>query len=218
MGEVPRFLRFNGCMTVLGITGGIGSGKSTVTKALAQRGALVVDADQVARLVMEPGHPVLAKVAEVFGQDILHPDGSLDRTLLAQRAFASTEQTARLNAITHPAIAELISEELRKHNAAAAADRSVPAVVLDHPLLIESGAIALVDKVAVVVVDVEERIRRLGQFRGISEQDARARIAQQLSDEERLQHADVVIDNNGSVEDLEPQVEALWNKVFGQGS
>ncbi|MCQ9353180.1 dephospho-CoA kinase [Corynebacterium sp. 153RC1] len=205
-------------MTVLGITGGIGSGKSTVTKALAQRGALVVDADQVARLVMEPGHPVLAKVAEVFGHDILHPDGSLDRALLAQRAFASTEQTARLNAITHPAIAELISEELRKHNAAAAADKAVPAVVLDHPLLIESGAIALVDKVAVVVVDVEERIRRLGQFRGISEQDARARIAQQLSDEERLQHADAVIDNNGSVEDLEPQVEALWNEVFGRVS
>ncbi|MCQ9370955.1 dephospho-CoA kinase [Corynebacterium sp. 35RC1] len=205
-------------MTVLGITGGIGSGKSTVTKALAQRGALVVDADQVARLVMEPGHPVLAKVAEVFGQDILHPDGSLDRALLAQRAFASTEQTARLNAITHPAIAELISEELRKYNAAAAADKAVPAVVLDHPLLIESGAIALVDKVAVVVVDVEERIRRLGQFRGISEQDARARIAQQLSDEERLQHADAVIDNNGSVEDLEPQVEALWNEVFGRVS
>ncbi|MCQ9343448.1 dephospho-CoA kinase [Corynebacterium kozikiae] len=205
-------------MTVLGITGGIGSGKSTVTKALAQRGALIVDADQVARLVMEPGHPVLAKVAEVFGQDILQPDGSLDRALLAQRAFASTEQTARLNAITHPAIGELISEELRKHNAAAAADREVPAVVLDHPLLIESGAIALVDKVAVVVVDVEERIRRLGQFRGISEEDAKARIAQQLSDEERLQHADVVIDNNGSVEDLESQVEALWNEVFGHGS
>lgn len=196
-------------MTTLGITGGIGSGKSTVTQALRARGAVVVDADLIAREIMEPPSQVLSQVAERFGEDVLNADGTLNRGLLAQRAFASKEETDALNAITHPEIHRRIRSQLddaRRANPGAL-------VVLDHPLLIETGSTMLVDKVAVVVVDPAERVRRLVQHRGFTPDDARARISRQLSDEQRLEYADFTIDNNGSVEQLLAQAMKLLEKL-----
>lgn len=191
-------------MKKVGLTGGIGSGKSTVARMLADAGFAVVDADQIAREIMEPGSPVLDEVAREFGADLIGPGGALNRGELARRAFASREQTARLNAITHPAIR---AESERRFAAAAVAGE--PAVVYDMPLLVDLGLDKDMDLTVVVDVDVEERVRRLVATRGLDEADARARIAQQVDDATRRAAADVIIDNNGPKEALEPQVREL---------
>ncbi len=195
-------------MKTVGLTGGIGSGKSTVAKLLAKEGFAVVDADQIARDIMEPGSPVLEQVAEVFGADVIRQDGSLDRAALARRAFVSQEQTAKLNAITHPAIRE---ESKRRFAQAEASGAKV--AVYDMPLLVDLGLNEDMDLTVVVDVDVEERVRRLVASRGLEESDARARIAQQIDDATRLAAADEVIDNNGPVEALEPQVRDLVERL-----
>lgn len=195
-------------MKTVGLTGGIGSGKSTVAKLLTEEGFAVVDADQIARDIMEPGSPVLEQVAEVFGEDVIRQDGSLDRAALARRAFVSQEQTAKLNAITHPAIRE---ESKRRFAQAEASGAKV--AVYDMPLLVDLGLNEDMDLTVVVDVDVEERVRRLVASRGLEESDARARIAQQVDDATRLAAADVVIDNNGPVEALEPQVRDLVERL-----
>lgn len=191
-------------MKKVGLTGGIGSGKSTVARMLADAGFAVVDADQIAREIMEPGSPVLDEVAREFGADLIGPGGALNRGELARRAFASREQTARLNAITHPAIR---AESERRFAAAAVAGE--PAVVYDMPLLVDLGLDKDMDLTVVVDVDAEERVRRLVATRGLDEADARARIKQQLDDDTRKAAADVIIDNNGPKEALEPQVREL---------
>lgn len=191
-------------MKKVGLTGGIGSGKSTVARMLADAGFAVVDADQIAREIMEPGSPVLDEVAREFGADLIGPGGALNRGELARRAFASREQTARLNAITHPAIR---AESERRFAAAAVAGE--PAVVYDMPLLVDLGLDKDMDLTVVVDVDVEERVRRLVATRGLDEADARARIAQQVDEATRRAAADVIIDNNGPKEALEPQVREL---------
>ncbi|GAB3074150.1 dephospho-CoA kinase [Corynebacterium aquatimens] len=195
-------------MIKIGLTGGIGSGKSTVAKLLAHEGFPVVDADLIAREIMEPGSPVLDEVAAEFGSDVLDDDGSLNRALLAQRAFSTKESTAKLNGITHPAIK---AESRRRFAEYAAAGQA--AVVYDMPLLVELGLDKEMDLVVVVDVDVEERVRRLVASRGLDESDARARIAQQATDEQRRAAADVVIDNNGDVDALEPQVNDLVARI-----
>lgn len=191
-------------MKKVGLTGGIGSGKSTVARMLADAGFAVVDADQIAREIMEPGSPLLDEVAREFGADLIGPGGALNRGELARRAFASREQTARLNAITHPAIR---AESERRFAAAAVAGE--PAVVYDMPLLVDLGLDKDMDLTVVVDVDVEERVRRLVATRGLDEADARARIAQQVDEATRRAAADVIIDNNGPKEALEPQVREL---------
>lgn len=197
-------------MKKVGLTGGIGSGKSTVARMLADEGFPVVDADQIAREIMEPGSPVLAEVADVFGADLIDNTGALNRAELARRAFASTEQTAKLNAITHPAIR---AESNRRFAAAeAAAER---AVIYDMPLLVDLGLDGEMDLTVVVDVDVDERVRRLVDKRGLAEPDARARIAQQVDDATRLAAADVVIDNNGPKEALAAQVQKLVGLLNG---
>ena len=197
-------------MKKVGLTGGIGSGKSTVARMLADEGFPVVDADQIAREIMEPGSPVLAEVADVFGADLIDNTGALNRAELARRAFASTEQTAKLNAITHPAIR---AESNRRFAAAeAAAER---AVIYDMPLLVDLGLDEEMDLTVVVDVDVDERVRRLVEKRGLAEPDARARIAQQVDDATRLAAADVVIDNNGPKEALAAQVQKLVGLLNG---
>ncbi|MCP1388567.1 dephospho-CoA kinase [Corynebacterium sp. TA-R-1] len=195
-------------MKRIGLTGGIGSGKSTVARMLADAGFPVVDADKIARQIMEPGSPVLAKVGEVFGADLIGEDGQLNRAELARRAFGSEETTQQLNAITHPAIRE---ESERQFAAAEAA--GAKAAVYDMPLLVEQGLHEQMDLTVVVDVDAEERVRRLVSSRGLDETDARARIARQIGDAERRAAADVVIDNNGSLEELKPQVEALVSEI-----
>lgn len=197
-----------GLMKKVGLTGGIGSGKSTVARMLADEGFVVVDADQIAREIMEPGSPVLEEVAEVFGADLMGEDGQLDRAELARRAFASKESTERLNGITHPAIR---AESERRF--AAAEQAGEQAVIYDMPLLVDLGLHTTMDLTVVVDVEVDERVRRLVDKRGLDVADARARVAQQVDDSTRLAAADVVIDNNGPLDALAPQVAALVEKI-----
>lgn len=195
-------------MIIVGLTGGIGSGKSTVSKALAHKGACIIDADQIAREVVEPGSSVLVDLAQAFGEDVV-VDGVLDRSLLASRAFVDEEHTQLLNGITHPEIRRRIGKRLVQ-----AREEGNRVAVLDHPLLLEQGLAAEVDLVVVVDVPAEIRVQRLTAFRGIKEQDARNRIARQMSDAARLEKADVVIDNSRALSDLEPQIEKLWEQLL----
>lgn len=190
-------------MILVGLTGGIGSGKSTVSAALAARGAVIVDADQVVRDVQQPGSPVLAKLAERFGDEVLAADGSLDRAALAGIAFADPDALKALNAIVHPAV----GAEMNRQVMAELATDNV--VVMDIPLLTENPRKELQGKI-VVDVPVEVQVQRLVQFRGFDEADARARIERQSTREQRLEGADFVIDNSGDLAALEPQIDRLW--------
>ncbi len=186
----------------IGLTGGIGSGKSTVSALLAEHGAVVVDADRIAREVVEPGTPGLAAVVEAFGSGVLTPDGALDRPALAALVFADPEARRTLDGIVHPLV-RARGRELES----AAAPGSV--VVHDVPLLVETGQAASYDLVLVVLADVETRVARL-VGRGLTAEDARARIAVQATDDQRRAVADVVLDNNGTPEHLAAQVERVW--------
>jgi dephospho-CoA kinase len=188
----------------IGLTGGIGSGKSTVAALLAERGAVVVDADRLAREVVEPGTPGLAAVVEEFGREVLTDDGALDRAALAAVVFADPAARARLDAIVHPRVRARAAELV-----AAAPPRSV--VVQDVPLLVETGQAGSFDLVVVVETDPETRVSRLVD-RGLSAADARARIASQASDEQRRAVADVVLANNGTPEELAAQVQRFWSE------
>ena len=190
-------------MILVGLTGGIGSGKSTVSAALAERGAVIVDADAVVRDVQMPGSPVLATMAERFGADILDQDGALDRAKVAGIVFADPEALKDLNAIVHPAVGAEIS---RRVNEQVPTDH---VVVLDIPLLTENPRDGLQGKI-VVDVPVEVQVDRLVRFRGFDEADARARIARQSTREQRLDGASFVVDNSGGLDDLAPQIDALW--------
>ena len=189
-------------MLLIGLTGGIGSGKSTVAAMLRDQGIRVVDADQIAREVVEPGQPALAELVEVFDQDILNDDGTLNRQELANRAFATEEATNALNAITHPRIEQ---ETQRQFDLAAAEKENF--LVYDMPLLVERGLHEEMDMVIVVHTDIEERVRRLVEHRGLDEDDVRRRMSHQVDDVTRLASADVLIDNNGSVDHLRKQVD-----------
>lgn len=191
-------------MILVGLTGGIGSGKSTVSAALAARGAVVVDADAIVRDVQRPGSPVLQQMAERFGPQVLAADGSLDRAAVAAIVFADAEALKALNAIVHPAVA---AEMNRRVMAQVGGDR---VVVMDIPLLAENPRDGLQ---GVVVVDVPEevQVRRLVEFRGFDEADARARIAKQASREQRLALASFVVHNGGTLDELVPQIDALWH-------
>ncbi|MCZ9290093.1 dephospho-CoA kinase [Corynebacterium sp. HMSC08A12] len=191
-------------MITIGLTGGIGSGKSTVSSRLAELGAFIVDADLVAREIVEPGQPALAELAEAF-DGVLNPDGTLNRAELARQAFATPEATEKLNAITHPRI-RARTEELFKQGRESGAQ----VLVYDMPLLIENGEVDKVDHVLVVDAPDELRIDRLVQHRGLDEDDARRRIAAQIDRATRLNVADTVLDNSGTVEQLLEQVDDFW--------
>ncbi|MGH9083870.1 MAG: dephospho-CoA kinase [Acidimicrobiales bacterium] len=194
-------------MLLIGLTGGIGSGKSTVSALLAERGAEVIDADAITREVQQPGGPVLAAMVERFGPEILDAGGTLDRQAVADIVFHDPEALADLNAIVHPAVGVEIGRRL------AEAAETDAVVVLDVPLLVESGR---GDMAALVVVDVDPAIavRRLVEQRGMREDDARARMARQVTREERLERADLVIDNSGTVAELEEAVAAAWDDIL----
>ena len=195
-------------MLLVGLTGGIGSGKSTVAKLLAERGAVVVDADRIAREVVEPGGPAYQPMIDRFGAEIVRPDKTLDRAAIAAQAFAGTDALADLNAITHPAIRTVMAERI------AAQANTDNVVVVDIPLLAEGGPAAYgLSGVIVVDAPVEVAIQRLVEGRGLGESDARARVAAQASREDRRKLADVVIDNAGSPEDLARQVDDVWRWI-----
>jgi dephospho-CoA kinase len=186
----------------IGLTGGIGSGKSTASALLAERGAVVVDADRIAREVVEPGTPGLAAVADAFGDGVLRPDGSLDRPALAAIVFTDEDARRRLDGIVHPLVRARSAEIV-----GALAPDAV--VVNDVPLLVETGQAGSYDVVLVIEADAETRVARLVQ-RGLSEDDARARIAAQATDEQRRAVADVVLDNSGTPGELGAQVDRFW--------
>jgi dephospho-CoA kinase len=186
----------------IGLTGGIGSGKSTVARLLAERGAVIIDADRIAREVLEPGTPGLAAVVAAFGGGVLTADGALDRPALAAIVFSDPEARARLDGIVHP----LVRARSVELTAAAPSDA---VLVNDVPLLVETGQAGSYDLVVVVVTDPGTRIARLVQ-RGLTAEDARARIAAQATDDQRRAVADVVLDNSGPLEALTAQVDRFW--------
>ena len=193
-------------MLKVGLSGGIGSGKTQVARRLAERGAVIIDADAIARDVVAAGTPGLAAVVSEFGPDVLASDGSLDRPRLGSMVFGHPERLAALNAIVHP----LVAARTRELMAAAPADAIV---VHDVPLLLENGLATAYDVVVIVDATEETRLGRLATDRGMTPADARARIAAQASREQRLAVADVVIDNNGPPDALDPQLDALWERL-----
>jgi dephospho-CoA kinase len=191
-------------MLRVGLSGGIGSGKSTVARGLARRGAIVIDADVIAREVVEPGQRGLAAVVGRFGEGVLMADGRLDRPALAALVFEDAAARADLNAIVHP----LVAAETARRTAAAPADS---VVVMDVPLLVEAAKSGY-DVVVIVEAAEAVRIERL-VGRGMPAEDARKRMAAQASDQDRRKVADVVLDNSGSEEDLEAQLDSLWAQL-----
>lgn len=196
-------------MPLIALTGGIASGKSTIARRLAEHGAVVVDADQIVRDVQQPGSAVLQRIAEVFGTEVITPDGALDRAALGSRVFGDPEQLARLNAIVHPAVR---AESQRRFEAAIDEDPSA-VVVYDVPLLVEARVDDPWDLIVVAHAPAEVRRRRLVELRGLDERSARERIDAQVSDDERRAVADVVIDTGGSLDETHAQTDALWERL-----
>ncbi|HMS14019.1 MAG TPA: dephospho-CoA kinase [Microthrixaceae bacterium] len=196
-------------MLLVGLTGGIGSGKTSVSSRLAERGAVVVDADAIVRELQAPGQAVLAAMVERFGEAILLPDGSLDRQAVADMVFNDDAARADLGAIVHPAVRDEIARRVLDQ-----ADTD-NVVILDIPLLAESGWDGIAGTI-VVDLDPEIAVQRLVEFRGFAEADARARIATQASREERLAKASVVVDNSLDLEHLEAEVDKVWAWIESQ--
>jgi dephospho-CoA kinase len=193
-------------MLNVGLTGGIGAGKSEVSRLLVAHGAVLIDADRIAREVVEPGTPGLAAVVEAFGPEVLAADGGLDRPKLGAIVFADPQKRAVLNSIVHP----LVGERSRELEAAAPADA---VVVHDVPLLTENGLAPLYDLVVVVDASPETQLDRLTGLRGMTEEDARARMAAQATREQRLEIADIVIDNDVPLPELERRVAEVWQEL-----
>lgn len=193
-------------MLRVGLTGGIGSGKSVVATMLATRGAVVIDADVLAREVVEPGTEGYERVVAAFGPEVVGADGRLDRAALGQVVFNNPERLAVLNAIVHPLVAE------RSADLASRAPEDA-VLVMDVPLLVENHLEGAYDVVIVVDAPDDVRLDRLLRVRGMPEEDARARMAAQVSREDRLEAADFVVDNSGALDDLEGLVDALWQEL-----
>ena len=196
---------------ILGLTGNIASGKSTIARELGRKGATIVDSDQLAREVVRPGSPVLAAIAAAFGDSVLTAAGELDRDRLGALVFADSRAREKLNGIIHPAIAQLAYDRLK----ALAADPDVPLVVYEAPLLFEVGADARVDKVLFIRVDPAVQLQRLMARNGFSETEAQQRMAAQMAQDEKTLRADYVIDNSGPLEQTLRQLDALWCELVG---
>lgn len=190
-------------MILVGLTGGIGSGKSTISSLLEGKGAVIIDADAIVREVQLPGSSVLAELAEKFGSEVLAADGSLDRQAVANIVFTDPDALKALNAIVHPAVGKEMNRRMIEQRS------TDHVVVLDIPLLTENPREGLQGKI-VVDVPVEVQVERLVKYRGFDEADARARISRQATREQRLATADFVVDNSGDLADLQPQIDKLW--------
>ena len=198
-------------MLLVGLTGGIGSGKSTVARLLDRRGAVVIDADQLAREAVARGTPGFEQVVKVFGTRVVGADGELDRAALAAEVFADAVLRMNLEAITHPEVARRFAELVEEYRDT---DRIVVYVT---PLLVELGLGPAFDLVVVVTASPHLRISRAASDRGISPDDVRARMKVQATDAQRAEVADVLIDNDGTLADLEPQVDRLWRELVARG-
>ena len=196
----------------IGLTGGIGAGKSLVSRRLSQLGAKIIDADAIAKDIVAPGQAAYQDIVEVFGKSVLNDNGEINRSALGKLVFSDVKLLNRLERITHPRIFEMIENLYRQYSQV----DSKTVVVLDAPLLIEGGLYRQVDQVWVVVADMEQRIKRVVDRDNTTRELVEQRIQAQLSDEERLKHADVVIDNNGMPSDTEALVDKLWKKINPQ--
>jgi len=194
-------------MLLVGLTGGIGAGKSTVAAMLEARGARVIDADDLARRAVRSGTAAFDRIVERFGGGVVGADGELDRAALASIVFADSERRRELERFTHPEVARMLQEALEPLRS------TDDVVVYASPLMVESGMTDACDVVVVVASPVEEQLRRVGAQRGMSESDVRARMAAQASDGERVAAADVILDNGGTIQELEAQVDGLWRDL-----
>lgn len=200
-------------MIEIGLTGGIGSGKSTVADGLVERGAVLIDADRIVRELQEPGKPVFKAMVKRWGKKIVARNGTLDRPAVAAIAFSDPDELAALNDIVHPAVGK---EMVRRRKKVEGTDAIV---ILDIPLLVRADGESIADQYAnlggIVVVDVDPKLaeKRLVEFRGFDRKDARARIRNQASREARRAVADRVIDNSGTLEELEPQIDFVWSWI-----
>ena len=192
----------------IGLTGGIGSGKSTVSAGLVKRGAVLVDADAIVRDLQKPGKPVFKKMVERWGEKIITNEGNLDRQAVADIVFKDAEELAALNEIVHPLVREEIANQRERY-----VKGNAP-IILDIPLLIESGYENL-SGIIVVDLHTEEAVERLVKYRGFSREDALNRISSQVDREERLSKADFVIDNNGDLDSLENEIDKAWSWIKG---
>ncbi|MCM3127277.1 dephospho-CoA kinase [Paenibacillus provencensis] len=191
----------------IGLTGGIATGKSSVSRYLVSLGAILIDADQIAREVMLPGHPVLAAVIERFGQAVLNEDGTLHRKKLGEIVFGNSAELKALNDITHPAIRQEMRERMRMFEQ----EQPDKLVVSDIPLLYESRLSEQFEQVMVVYVPAEVQLKRLMERDGISKEDALSRLNAQMDIEEKKRRADIVIDNSGSMEETKAQILKFWH-------
>ena len=195
-------------MKVIGLTGGIGSGKSTVAGFLAELGAVVIDTDKVGHEVFKPDTPGWRQVVAAFGQEIIENDGEIDRKKLGEIVFADSEALARLNSIVHPLIRETVKARLEEYR-----HKGVGVVVLEAPLLVEAGWTSLVDEVWVTVAPESTVLKRLEKKLGLSEQQSLARIRSQLSSEERIKRADAVINTDCSLDEVKARARELWERL-----
>ena len=194
-------------MKVIGLTGGIGSGKSTVSQFLAELGAVILNADEVGHEAFKPGSEAWRQVVAAFGTEIVTADGNIDRQKLGEIVFGDPESLSRLNQIMHPRIYDMVTAQLEEYRR-----QGVKVVVLEAPLLVEASWTSFVDKVWVTTASEATILKRLKERTGLSEEEALTRIHSQLPLEERLRHADVVIDTDCSLDELRPKVKELWER------
>ena len=199
-------------MKVIGLTGGIGSGKSTVSQLLTELGAVIVDADKVGHEAFKPETELWHEVVADFGRQIVKPNGEIDRKKLGEIVFGNPKLISQLNQIMHPRMYDIVKAQIDKYRREGAA-----VIVLEAPLLLEAGWTSLVDEVWVIVASESAVLRRLKERSGLSEPESLTRIRSQLSSEERIKHADVVINNDGDLDELKTKVKELWEKSHTPG-
>ena len=197
-----------GRMKVIGLTGGIGSGKSTVSQFLAELGAVILDADKVGHEAFKPGSEIWQQVVTAFGKQIVASNGEIDREKMGKIVFGNSEARARLNRIMHPPMYDTVKAQLEEYRR-----QGVNVLVLEAPLLLEAGWISLVDEVWVTIASEATVLKRLAERTGLSEQESLARIRSQLPSEERIKHADVVVDTDCDLDELKAKVKKLWQEL-----
>ncbi|MBS3975216.1 MAG: dephospho-CoA kinase [Syntrophomonadaceae bacterium] len=198
-------------MIVIGLTGGMASGKTSVARMLAKLGAHVIDADVIAKKLVAPGQPALRLLADIFGPGIIQPDGKLNRGALAAIVFNDHEKLEKLNAVLHPLVIQKTMDKLRIFKET----QPDSVIIIDAPLLLEAGMTKLVDEVWVVIAGEEEQIKRAVNRKNLSREEAKKRLAAQMPLKEKLKYANKVIDNSGSISSTAGQVKTLWEKVSG---